>query len=252
MDKINSMLPNNFKKYHVKNAIGIQWHPSWDDADIIILNGEGTMHHSADRPATQGLLEIVKEAQRRGITTILINSLWQDIEEKYTEVVQNLDYFSVRDVLSQQHATEVHGRSPDLFLDLSYTKQHIDRNPNGKIGVGRLFSGHLDLDGNVCDIFTHPWPELIQIIADSDLLVTGRHHEMYAACIAKTPFVVYEGNSWKNQGLLVTADVEIPVLSWDKHKQLTEDDYRKIVEDHQNQYEKLFDFMENYPESLQF
>ena len=51
------------------------------------------------------------------------------------------------------------------------------------------------------DIFNQHWRDFVSQLWYSNLLITGRHHEMYAACKAECPFVVIEGNTHKNQGL---------------------------------------------------
>ena len=230
----------------VQNAIGIKWRKEWNDVDWVICNGEGTLHHDTEREATRGLLQLVREAQQRKLPTAIINALWQDISTDWTDVVHHLDYFSVRECSSRRHAKLTHGRIPDMYPDLSYTPRELTRNPSG-IGVGQLFNGALELEGNRCNIFTQTWDELIQSIADSEFFVTGRHHEMYAACIARTPFVVYEGNSWKNQALMKSADASIPVLKWDPRNPHTAEELADLVAKSADQYKILWDFLDNFP-----
>jgi hypothetical protein len=42
-------------------------------------------------------------------------------------------------------------------------------------------------------------------------LITGRHHAVYAACVARVPFVASEGNTHKIRGLIASADADILV-----------------------------------------
>jgi hypothetical protein len=67
---------------------------------------------------------------------------------------------------------------------------------------------------------------------------------MYAALIAETPFVVLRGNTWKNDGLLETAGVQIPTMPADA----TDDEISRLWaecrEAHRNgEYDKLWKFM---------
>ena len=50
---------------------------AFDEAELILINGEGTMHH--DRPLAIQYLELLREAKRRGKKTALINTVWQSM-----------------------------------------------------------------------------------------------------------------------------------------------------------------------------
>ena len=76
-----------------------------EKCDIVIVNGEGTIHHN--RPAGNILMEILKTGQRLNKKTFLINAVFQQEPTYYNEVLKNLDYFSVREVLSRDNLNTV-------------------------------------------------------------------------------------------------------------------------------------------------
>ena len=84
--------------------------------DAVIVNGEGTIHHN--KRAGNILMEILKTGQQLGKKTILINSVFQQEPLFYPEVLKNLDYFAVREILSQENARKC-GGNPELLLDSS-------------------------------------------------------------------------------------------------------------------------------------
>jgi hypothetical protein len=65
---------------------------------------------------------------------------------------------------------------------------------------------------------------------------------------AKCKFVILKGNTHKNEGLMKTAGVEIPVLPFEASKIAVQTMIRRIESgDFNEEYNKLFDFMDKYP-----
>lgn len=84
------------------------------------------------------------------------------------------------------------------------------------------------------------WIELVDSLKTASLLITGRHHAVYAACKARLPFAAIDGNSHKIRGLVRTSGVNIPVAR-------TLDELRDVVswaEANRTVYDQLFDWME--------
>jgi polysaccharide pyruvyl transferase WcaK-like protein len=252
---MKTLLINNTADYHkgcVKVVEAIQKFYGFDDSiktrdhhidlenldytkyDRVILNGEGTMHHGSRR-AFQYLVAL-KTAQRQGVKTYLINSVWQEMPDKYDEVLQKCDGISVREVFSQKDIAN-HGVNANVFPDLSYMLdvpykeyehvsvyegQYIKARQDDAIGIYPRI-----------DIFEQEWDEIVNRLRNADLLITGRHHEMYAACKAKCRFIVKQGNTWKNGGLLRSAGIDIP----NNVKAILEGKYDE-------QYEQLWDYLE--------
>jgi len=215
--------------------------------DVVIANGEGTMHHDADR--AYKIIDLLCNAKY----SMLVNTVWQANSVELTKHLLNINYVSVREIKSQYEIYNQIGIKYDIHLDVSYflPVENTDK-PKYNIVAGNKMNmpntkpkkpkiKGVGEDGYV-DIFTQPWSELVSQIKNSNLLITGRHHEMYAACVAETPFIVIEGNTHKNQGLFATAMVNIPVLPFGcSNKEII--DAISNVKNYTNEYKKLFAFM---------
>jgi polysaccharide pyruvyl transferase WcaK-like protein len=89
-------------------------------ADVIVINGEGTLHHGAE--AGDLLMNAVNHPLCREKPLVLINTLWQDNPESWTELVKDIDLIVVRDGRSQ-NALASAGLSVSLCPDLSFYRR---------------------------------------------------------------------------------------------------------------------------------
>jgi len=67
-------------------------------AQVIIVNGEGTIHHN--RPAGQALVEIGDLAEAESKPAVLVNALWQANSEPLAQKLKKFSLVSVRDSMS--------------------------------------------------------------------------------------------------------------------------------------------------------
>lgn len=196
------------KAYYTQDILNIDYR----QYDEVIVNGEGTMHDNQRRSIT--FLEALQSAQNFGLKTRLINTVWQNMIHDYDDVLQKCEEVIVREVNSFEEMQK-HGVNaqilPDLsyFVDVPYKEYEHVTSYEGQYWK-KKFRQHKDWPE--IDIFEQDWNEIVNRLRHADLLVTGRHHEMYAACKAKCRFLVKPGNTWKNEGLLKSAQVNIP---WD-------------------------------------
>lgn len=90
---------------------------AFDECDVVIVNGEGTIHH--DRPAGRWLLAAGELARSTGKKSALINTTWQENGPALIELAHNFDIVSVRESASECELRS-HGinarRIPDLAL----------------------------------------------------------------------------------------------------------------------------------------
>lgn len=257
----NVLLINNTERYHSGCKAVINYYRSKipdlhiaDDLDVdvsaydvVIANGEGTMHHNADRAFK--IVDLLCSAKY----SMLVNTVWQANSLELTKRLVDINYVSVREVKSQYEIYNQIGIKFDRHLDLSYfTPIEYTDKPRYNIVAGNKMNvpktkpkkpkiKGVGEDGYV-DIFTQTWSDLVSQIKNSNLLITGRHHEMYAACVAETPFIVIEGNTHKNQGLFATAMVDIPVLPFGCSNEEIIDAINN-VKNYTEEYKKLFTFM---------
>lgn len=87
-------------------------------AQLVVVNGEGTLHH--DRPVGLRLLEVAAAARAAGVPSALVNAGWQANGEAYAHAARAFDLVSARDSLSaaELRAAGIHCRVvPDLSLN---------------------------------------------------------------------------------------------------------------------------------------
>ena len=84
------------------------------------------------------------------------------------------------------------------------------------------------------------WEAYVNELKNAKLIITGRQHEVFAACSARLPFATFAGNTHKVEGFLRMADVRIPVAE-------TADELLQAIEfakNNQGEFDKLFDYLE--------
>ena len=211
--------------------------------DYVVLNGEGTMHHDA-REAIN-FMKNLEFAQSKGIRTAIINSVWQDVNAKWiANVLHNCEYISVREVLSQEELWKAYSIDAEVYPDLSFFADVPEESfPHKERRIGMFFN-HFPYGKNAdVNIFKSSWNDIVNTLRNTDLFITGRHHDMYAALKAECPMVLLSGNTWKNEGLMKTAGVDIPVLSIRCNTADIERLSNVALDKYGDQYEKLFKFM---------
>lgn len=237
--------------YDELKSAGHELSDSFSQCDAIVVNGEGTMHDRQNTAVV--ILDVMARALRMNKKVALVNSVFQNMDLTDTEVetLKN-SYVSVREVKSQQHLAE-YGIEADVHLDFSYWRNPIfeKKTIDTELVCGEMFFRppyRQKQDFKRVNIFNDTWIETIDTIRSAEWFITGRHHEMYAACIAETPFVVLQGNTWKNEGLLETAGVNIPTVHGYSMDDIVDECWQECkVAEANGEYEKLFEFMRNQP-----
>ena len=102
------------------------------EADLVVINGEGTLHHGA-RPGEK-LLKIAEHPVRGRKPVALINALYQDNPDGWSRYLRKIDLISTRDALSAEAAARHSGRHvgyvPDLSLAEGTTAGTTSRDEN--------------------------------------------------------------------------------------------------------------------------
>ena len=219
-----TLLLNNTSKYHNGCAKVIETfafdhsietnedtNVNFAEYDKVILNGEGTMHHTrADiRQNPIKFLKALRNAQFAGCETQLVNTVWQEKELK-----------------EQHNIDSVVKPDRSIIPDVEYVEYE-----HNKVYQGQWFYNGRDLSPSVpkIDIFKQDWNEIVNRLRHCDLLVTGRHHEAYAAIKAKCKFIVLPGNTHKNEGIYLTAEIQ-PFTSTKYINDIIEGKYNKEFE----------------------
>ena len=185
----------------------------WDIVDVLLINGEGTLHNN--RPSAVGILDLAQRAQAHNVPVVLINTVWQNMDIKWKSVTDKLYYWSVRDVLSQEYAQKEFNRLPDFYLDLSVnTLPSIVKSAPVDIATGNTFESRLvtRFTAQHHSIFDNNWDDFVNKLRNTDMYISGRFHEIMGACAAQTPFIAIRGNSWKIEGMIHSSGIAIPTV----------------------------------------
>ncbi|MCC5824603.1 polysaccharide pyruvyl transferase family protein [Alkalimonas sp.] len=228
-----------------------------EDYDILLVNGEGSMHDNAKDHKTK--LNAIKAAQQAGKQAFLINSVWQNNNKSYDKVLQQIPHIVVREAASQRDLRLNHGIESTVRLDLSYSALVDDtakvtdfagaelitdfysKDFGGWVkftagGAGKARSPYLDMK-------KFSWSELVHSLQTASLLVTGRHHAVFAACKARLPFVALESNTHKISGFVSMSNLPIPIC--DSPRQLN--NAIKWAKENPAVYQEFFDFLDQQP-----
>jgi len=200
---------------------------------LVVLNGEGTLHHDARR-AIQ-LLELCQSARQHNIGVAVINSVWESNADFMVTLLQTADLIHVRDSLSRKALpkdmpVQV---TPDASISLFMNSVHdgVFRPPGYDMGVmdsvvpaaseallnfaeavqlpfyalarGGLLSMRKAAAGRSGVV----WPQLMQLtdVMAARAWVTGRFHGLIAALAAGRPVCALSSNTAKIEGLLFDA-----------------------------------------------
>ncbi|EYD71276.1 polysaccharide pyruvyl transferase family protein [Limimaricola hongkongensis] len=217
-------------------------------ADVIVINGEGTLHHG--RPAGARLLEVA-EHEARGTTPIaLVNALWQDNPAEWSEPLSRIDLIAARDSASADTMAQAVGREirwlPDLSLSAPALTASLPRDgvivgdsvkpaPRRVLGRAAATLGNAalvptkTLTGGIWRLgparaaLAAAWygalglPALempadetayLNRIARARLHLTGRFHAVCLSMLTETPFLALGSNASKIERLLADAGLD--------------------------------------------
>lgn len=102
-----------------------------EQAHLIVVNGEGTIHH--DRPAGLTLLQAAQYGAARGIPTVLLNAAWEANGPTAVSRIREFTLVAVRDSLSLLELNHV-GVRCTMVPDLSLYEAYVVRGERSGIG----------------------------------------------------------------------------------------------------------------------
>ncbi|MFM7010164.1 MAG: glycosyltransferase family 29 protein [Betaproteobacteria bacterium] len=182
-----------------------------ENAGLLLVNGEGTLHHDAP-----GAVRIQKEMEAHKLPAVLINTVWQAMTLK----LQDLKLAVARESLSARQMEHDKLCSQLVTVpDIAFCCQH---RPNYTGGRGllvidsqnamesrwlrELAEQHKARFIRLCEWNESPY-ELINLMAASDGVITGRFHGVVFAMLAGAPFMAVPSNTWKTRGLMTDLGV---------------------------------------------
>ncbi len=97
-------------------------------ADLIIINGEGTLHHGSKQGSK--LLEVIDHPARGTTPVALINAVYQDNPTAWSVQLSRMSLLMARDSWSAKELSTAIGRAVDFVPDLSLAEGPISLNPS--------------------------------------------------------------------------------------------------------------------------
>lgn len=221
-------------------------------ADIVIINGEGTFHHGAQR--AHDMLKLVAELP---LKKYLVNATYDSNPETFATLLKSFDGVTVRESRSQRQLKEQGIDSivlPDLSLfSESYTstvrKGYLyGDSVNFRLAwkMHQLFRDKTDFKVNRICYTSNRWAQVNryilkglrkldftkfktrnlfiareritteqyhQEVAHSNGIITGRYHAICYAINSLTPFLAVSSNSHKVEGLMEDIGLEGRIIA---------------------------------------
>lgn len=193
------------------------------DAQAIIVNGEGVIHH--DRKHALGLAALAGRARQAGLPAYLINAALFDNSAALYRDLSRYDAVYVRDGESQAAAL-AHGipaeRVPDLSFDGVAAMSPRATTRSGVLitdSVHDAQSGQLAALARETDFLWHPMRRRVALpfawmreagahrfvrrLRASEWVLTGRFHAVTFCIATGTPFLAMSSNTRKVEALLL-------------------------------------------------
>jgi hypothetical protein len=187
-----------------KDPLHADYKPLLMKADLVIVNGEGTIHH--DRLVGKQLLRVGQH-----YPAVLINSVLQEMDPKL--LGGTLDWFkllSFRESMSYSASLPYIGSQPTFLVpDLSFAGIEVVRNSGVQSmlqrGIGVTDSVSNGRAGFPINVGLRGY--LMQLRGYSSL-VCGRFHAVCLAAMLGIPFSAYPSNTHKIRGIMRDMGIE--------------------------------------------
>jgi hypothetical protein len=208
------------------------------------------MHHLS--PSFRKKFSEIERAIQAQKRVYLINSVWQNNLGLDRELVKQIDGIVVREEASRVALRDEYKVDSIVRLDLSYsaeidTSKHHDYEgaevmtdfyvPEAKCFM-KINGGPLSRRAYF-DLKTQTWSQSVHSLKTASMLITGRHHAVFAACKAEIPFVAVSGNTHKIEGFARMSGIDLPILG----SMHGISDAIKWTKQNSNAYADFFDWM---------
>ena len=188
------------------------------EADAVMINGEGTIHHSGHR--ARYLMTMIEEAKRRGKRVMLVNALFQQYDCSSDDLLAGLALLAVREPRSAAFARR-YGGQPHVLLDSAADPAFLASGAARRLKDGTVIGGaHKDgllerpfagLQGDRLRMGDASFEDIVATLRNAEIYLTGQHHGVYAAALAGCPFVATPSNSHKIESFVEWTGLPLPV-----------------------------------------
>lgn len=198
----------------------------FDAADVVLINGEGTIHHSG--PRSVFLLQLLLRAKAAGKRVLLVNALFQQYDAPTPDILAGLALLTTREPRSAAFARRFGGQ-PLTLLDSAADPAFLTGGKPRKLTTGRvigaahrhglLYEPFSDWQGDRLTMRYASYEDIIATLRGAEVYLTAQHHGVYAAALAGCPFVTTPSNSHKIEAFIDWTGLPIPVcMSLDEIK----------------------------------
>lgn len=188
------------------------------EADAVMINGEGTIHHSGHR--ARYLMAMIEEAKRRGKRVMLVNALFQQYDCSSDDLLAGLALLAVREPRSAAFARR-YGGHPHVLLDSAADPAFLASGVARRLKDGTVIGGaHKDgllerpfagVQGDRLRMGDASFEDIVATLRNAEIYLTGQHHGVYAAALAGCPFVATPSNSHKIESFVEWTGLPLPV-----------------------------------------
>ena len=190
---------------------------AFTEADALLINGEGTLHHSTARAML--LLAMLDAAKRMGKRVLLVNALFQQYEGP-EDLLSGLALLTAREPRSAAFARRF-GGSPVVLLDSAADPAHLHQGSARPLRHGTVIGGihrngllqtpFADMVGDSLTMNDASFEDIVATLRQADLYLTAQHHGVYAAALAGCPFIATPSNSHKIEAFIAWTGLPIPI-----------------------------------------
>jgi len=183
------------------------------DCDIVIINGEGSLHDAYGRNFLQPLLNMIPDGKK----TILINSLWYNMGK--IEGIEKLKLITLRETDSYIRFRKDYPNYkytvkivPDIIFALPLSLTNIgygDSVYGNKTNMLNCHGNFFPLDyrrqstpGKSIELKADNVYAYLKWLKSLDLYITGRFHGVCLSAMAGTPFLALPSNAGKIEAIL--------------------------------------------------
>jgi hypothetical protein len=187
-------------------------------ADVLLINGEGTIHHSGQR--ARFLMAMIDEAKRMGIRVMLVNALFQQYDCSSDDLLAGLALLAVREPRSAAFARRF-GGMPRILLDSAADPQFLTQGVARPLQTGRVIGGahkhgllprpFAGMQGERLQMSDGSFEDIVATLRQAEIYLTAQHHGVYAAALAGCPFVTSPSNSHKIESFVEWTGLPIPI-----------------------------------------
>lgn len=224
----NMRVSNTCTRHFITDQSPSKMKTALDSAEIVIINGEGSLHHHPRRNTKwfPKILDRIPKDKK----IVLINSLWQRMDNLGKESIEifldKIDLIAVRETYSYNDMIRLYPKTEKIIVipDIIFATEFLE----AKVGYGdsvdrkkrkmlKEKNNYLPLSyieaGTYLDIKKINLPSIIPYVTwlkSLELYVTGRFHGLCLSAMVGTPFLVFPSNSHKIEAIL--DDMNCPEL----------------------------------------